>query len=132
MKIEAFLFGVVSIFLFVAAVVYGWWSGEPVGTTALVLSGAFCGMIGSYFWFIARRIESRPEDRGDADIAEGAGELGFFSPYSYWPFGLGLSVFVMALGAAFWQAWLMVIGGAAIILAVGGLLFEYYIGQNEA
>lgn len=130
MKVEAYLFSLVALFLFVAAVVYGVWSGEPVGITALILSGAFCGLIGSYFWFIARRIDARPEDRGDADIAEGAGELGFFSPYSYWPFGMGLAAFVMAIGTAFWLWWLMVIGGAAILLTVGGLLFEYYIGQN--
>lgn len=132
MKIEAYLFSGLSLFLFAAAAVYGVWAHEPVGIVALILSGGFCGLIGSYFWFIMRRIELRPEDRTDADIAEGAGELGFFSPHSYWPFNLGLSAFVIAIGTALWQTWLMTIGGAAMILSIGGLLFEYYIGQNSA
>lgn len=132
MKLEAYIFSAVSAFLFVCAVVYGVWSHEPVGIVGLILSGGLCGLVGSYFWFISRRIESRPEDRGDADIAEGAGELGFFSPASYWPFVLGVSAFIFSLGTAFWEAWVMLIGGAALVLAVGGLVFEYYIGQNQS
>ncbi len=132
MKVEAYLFSAVSAFLFVAAIVYGVWSHEAVGIVGLILSGGLCGLVGSYFWFISRRIDARPEDRGDADIAEGAGELGFFSPGSYWPFGIALAAFIFSLGTAFWEAWVMVIGGAALILAVGGLVFEYYIGQNQS
>ncbi len=30
-------------------------------------------------------MDARPEDRKDGEIAEGAGELGFFPPYSWWP-----------------------------------------------
>ncbi|MGI8870815.1 MAG: cytochrome c oxidase subunit 4 [Mycobacteriales bacterium] len=129
MKTEAVIFGLVSAFLFVVAIIYGIWSGEPVGVVALVLSGGFCGIIGSYFGFIVRRIEPRPEDRDEADISEGAGELGFFSPGSYWPLGIGLSTATVAVGAAYWYYWLMLIGGVSILLSAGGLVFEYYIGQ---
>ena len=48
-------------------------------------------MCGGFFWFVSRRIDLRPEDRPDGEIAEGAGEIGFFSPGSYWPFGLALA-----------------------------------------
>ena len=71
--------------------VYAWWTNqtlgrvEVAGTAALVLSGGLLGISGSFFWFVSRRIDARPEDRNDAEIAEGAGELGFFSPGSYWP-----------------------------------------------
>lgn len=132
MKVETVIFGLTSVFLFVVAIVYGVWAQEPVGIVALILSGGFCGIIASYFGFIVRRIESRPEDRGDANISEGAGELGFFSPGSYWPFGLALSAMVTAYGAAFWQWWLMAIGAISILLTTGGLLFEYYIGQYRS
>jgi len=131
-KLEAYIFSAVSAFLFVCAVVYGVWSHEPVGIVGLILSGGLCGLVGSYFWFISRRIDERPEDRQDAEIAEGAGELGFFSPASYWPFVLGLAAFGFALGTAFWEAWVMLIAGVALFLAVGGLVFEYYIGQNQS
>ncbi len=50
---------------------------------ALALSGLLCLMCGGYFWFVSRRIDLRPEDRDDAEIADGAGEIGFFSPGSY-------------------------------------------------
>jgi O-antigen/teichoic acid export membrane protein len=129
-KVEAAIFNLIAVFCVVAAIVYGIWSREPIGTTALVLSGGLTALIGGFFWFVSRRIDARPEDRKDAEIADGAGELGFFSPASYWPFGLAVSAATMGLALAFWYAWLIVIGAVALLLTIGGLLFEYYVGQN--
>jgi hypothetical protein len=132
MKVETRIFLGVAAFLFASAIVYAWWSDvergriEVAGTTALVLSGGLAVIVGSYFWFVSRRIDMRPEDRADADIAEGAGELGFFSPGSYWPFSLGLSAALGGLALALWELWFIVIAGTAIMVSVGGLLFEYY------
>ncbi len=130
MKVEALIFNLIAVFCIIAAAVYGIWSQEPIGTTALVLSGGLTGLIGGFFWFVSRRIDARPEDRKDADIADGAGELGFFSPGSYWPFGLALSAALMGLALAFFYSWLILIAGAALLITIGGLLFEYYVGQN--
>lgn len=130
MKIESLLFGLTATFFFVVAIPYGIWSNDPIGITALILTGGLCLIVGGYFWFISRRIDARPEDRQDADIAEGAGELGFFSPGSYWPVGIAAAAVVMGLGLAFWYPWLIGLGAIAILIAVGGLLFEYYTGQN--
>ena len=132
MKVEALIFNIIAVFCVVAAVVYGFWSQEPIGTTALVLSAGLTGLIGGFFWFVSRRIDARPEDRKDADIIDGAGELGFFSPGSYWPFGLALSVGLMGLALAFWYPWLILIALAALLITIGGLLFEYYVGQNAS
>jgi len=129
-KVEALIFNIIALFCATAAVVYGLWSKEPIGTTALVLSGGLTGLIGGFFWFVSRRIDARPEDRKDADIADGAGELGFFSPGSYWPFALALSAGLMGLALAFFYSWLIIIAGAALLITIGGLLFEYYVGQN--
>jgi hypothetical protein len=129
-KVEALIFLIIGFFCTVAAVVYGVWSHEPIGTTALVLSAGLTGLIGGFFWFVSRRIDARPEDRKDAEIADGAGELGFFPPFSYWPFALGLSAALMGIALAFWYIWLVLIAGAALMITVGGLLFEYYVGQN--
>jgi hypothetical protein len=129
-KVESLIFNIIAVFCFIAAVVYGLWSHEPIGTTALVLSGGLTGLIGGFFWFVSRRIDARPEDRKDAEIADGAGELGFFSPGSYWPMGLAASAAVLGLGLAFWYIWLVIIGICALLTTVGGLLFEYYVGQN--
>ena len=130
MKVEALIFNLITVFCIVAAVVYGFWSKEPIGTTALALSGGLTALIGGFFWFVSRRIDARPEDRKDADIADGAGELGFFSPGSYWPFGIALSTGLMGLALAFFYPWLIITAGVAILITVGGLLFEYYVGQN--
>jgi Cytochrome c oxidase subunit IV len=133
-RIEARLFLGISVLLFITAVVYGVWTSnsnadghvEVAGTTALVLSGGLMLIIGSYFAFVARRIDPRPEDRGEADIAEGAGELGFFSPGSYWPFGVALSAAMGGIALAFFEYWLLIIALSLVIITVGGLLFEYY------
>jgi hypothetical protein len=135
-KSEARIFNGLTAFLWLLAVIYYVWTNNTgegadwVGTTALILSGGLCGLCGGYFWFVSRRIDPRPEDRGDAEIDEGAGELGFFSPGSYWPLGLALSAAFAGLGIVFWATWLIILGGIAIIVAVGGLLFEYYIGPS--
>jgi hypothetical protein len=129
-KVEALIFNLIAVLCVIAAAVYGIWSHEPIGTTALLLSGGLTGLIGGFFWFVSRRIDARPEDRKDADIAEGAGELGFFPPASYWPFALALSAALMGLALAFFYTWLILIAGAALLITIGGLLFEFYVGQN--
>ncbi|HEY6744271.1 MAG TPA: cytochrome c oxidase subunit 4 [Mycobacteriales bacterium] len=132
MRVETRLFGILAGLFFVFAAGYGLWtwldSGkvEVIGLTALILSGGLGLILGSYFWFIARRIDPRPEDRTDADIAEGAGELGFFSPGSYWPVTLAGSAAITGFGIAFSQWWFVAGGIVAVLFAVGGLLFEYY------
>jgi O-antigen/teichoic acid export membrane protein len=129
-KVEALIFSIIAVFCFIAAAVYGIWSGEPIGTTALVLSGGLTILVGGFFWFVSRRIDPRPEDRKDAEIAEGAGELGFFPPASYWPFGLAVSAALMGLGLAFFYSWLILIAAGALVITIGGLLFEFHVGQN--
>ena len=130
MKVEALIFNLLAVLFVIAGIVYGIWAREPIGTTALFLSAGLTGLIGLFFWFVSRRIDARPEDRKDAEIADGAGELGFFSPGSYWPLGLAGAAGLMGLGLAFWYYWLIIIAIFALLIAVGGLLFEYYHGQN--
>ena len=138
MKSESRIFNLVAVFLAVAAAVYGFWSHastghvEVIGVVALILSMCLCGMCGGYFAFIARRMAPRPEDREDAEISDGAGEIGFFSPGSYWPFGLALSAAIAGLGIVFWQLWLLALGMIAVIISVCGFVFEYYTGTRKA
>ncbi len=137
MRTEYKIFLGVSLFLFGAAAVYGFYTHgqqhqiEWVGTVALILSGLLCSMCGGFFWFVARRIDLRPEDREDGEIAEGAGELGFFSPGSYWPFGIALSAAIAGLGLVFWMWWLIALGLVAVIFTSCALLFEYYTGTRQ-
>lgn len=138
MKSEWRLFGLVAAFLYIAAAVYAFWSRaeqggvEWIGMVALILSGLLCTMCAGYFWFVSRRIDPRPEDRPDAEMSDGAGDVGFFSPGSYWPFGLALSAAVAGIGLVYWQTWLVAAGLIAVLFATGGLLFEYYTGSRRA
>ncbi|MCU1657646.1 MAG: cytochrome-c oxidase [Pseudonocardiales bacterium] len=137
MKTEARLFLGVAVFCWLAAIGYAFWTKhdqhhiEVAGFAALILSGGLLGISGSFFWFVSRRIDARPEDRGDAEIAEAAGDFGFFSPGSYWPIGIAAAAAVTGFGLAFFQMWLVIIGVIAILFTVGGLLFEYYIGGRR-
>lgn len=138
MKIEARIFLLLTLFCWVAAGIYAFWSGhfgnhrtEWAGFIGLLLSGGLLGITGSFFWFVSRRIDPRPEDRSDAEIAEAAGELGFFSPGSYWPVGIAAGAALTGFALAFVQMWLLIIGAVAVIATVGGLVFEYYIGGRR-
>jgi ABC-type multidrug transport system fused ATPase/permease subunit len=126
MKVEARVFDVTTAFFFLSAIVYGFWAQEPVGTVALILTGGLSLIVGSYFHFIARRLAQRPEDNPDAEVSDGAGELGFFSPGSYWPVALAASAALGGFALAFWQIWLLVIAMVLVLLTIGGLVFEYH------
>ncbi len=131
MRVEARIFEMVTAFFFLSAVVYGAWSGgEPVGTVALTLTGGLTFIIGTYFRFVARRVRMRPEDNADAEISDGAGELGFFSPGSYWPIAIALSATVAGFALAFGEWWLLAGGLALVLITVAGLVFEYHIGPR--
>jgi hypothetical protein len=128
MKVEGWLFVGCAAFFAVSDVVYWHFSKDPTGTTALALSVGLAFLTGFYLLFTGRRLPPRPEDRPDAEIAEGTGELGFFSPHSWWPLITGMSAAVAALGAAIgW--WLFLIGMLFVLLSAIGFVFEYYRGQ---
>jgi hypothetical protein len=140
MKKEARIFLIIAAFAFVMAVVYWVWAlldsrfggkPEPVGIVSLLLTGGLAFLAGSYMQFVSRRIEPRPEDREDAEISDGAGELGFFSPGSYWPIGLAASAALCGLALAFFHIWLLVLALVALLITVGGLVFEYHTGPNH-
>ena len=138
MKVEARIFDIVTIFSFSVSAIYGVLTGvftrdgvEPIGTIALLLTGALSLVVGSYLRFASRRIEPRPEDREEADIEEGAGELGFFSPGSYWPVALAAAVALAGISLAYFHVWLIVGAVAALLIAVGGLVFEYHTGPEH-
>lgn len=137
MRSEWRLFAVITGFMFLVAPIYAWWTNadggsvEWVGTVALIVSGLLTIMCGGFFWVVSRRIDPRPEDRADAEIIEGAGSLGFFSPGSYWPFGVAAAAFLTGLGLVYLQVWLISVGVLSILITTGGLLFEYYTGSRR-
>src|SRR5882757_2482422 len=138
MHIEARLFEFLTAFFALTAVGYGVLTAlyatggiEWAGTTALVLTTGLTLLTGTFFRFVARRLDTRPEDYEDAEIADGAGELGFFSPGSWWPLLIALSASVTAVATALWLPWLLAAGVVFILASVAGLVFEYYTGPEK-
>ena len=131
MKIEAYLFGALAVFLVPVSVVYWYLSKDWTGTTCLVFSVLLAFMVAYYLWFTARRMEARPEDRPDADISEGSGEVGFFAPHSWWPIALAGAFAVTLIGTII-GPFLAMIGALGLAIATLGLLFEYYVGINRS
>ncbi|MCW2911814.1 MAG: hypothetical protein JWL68_6603 [Actinomycetia bacterium] len=127
MKFEGSLFVGCAIFFGVSDIVYWYYSKDPTGTAALALAVGLAFLTGFYLLFTGRRLPERPEDNPDGEIEEGTGELGFFSPHSWWPLYVGLAAALSALGVAIgW--WLFLIGLLALFLTTIGFVFEYYRG----
>ncbi|MGE3284853.1 MAG: cytochrome c oxidase subunit 4 [Pseudonocardia sp.] len=131
MKVEARIFDVCAAFFFVAALVYTVLTQESVGVAALWLTSGLALIIGTYFRFVARRLEERPEDNPDAEVSDGAGEVGFFSPGSYWPVTLALATAFLAVSLAFMHVWMVGIGIVLLLTAVAGLVFEYHVRPSH-
>ena len=136
MKAEAWIFGACTIFLVLTTPAY--WlvtdasehGGDWTGTSALTMTTLLTLMVTIYLGFHAKNMDPRPEDRKDAEIADGAGELGFFPPYSWWPLwtAMALGTAVLAVAAATW--WLLIIGAVLGGLALVGWIYEYYRGEH--
>jgi hypothetical protein len=137
MHIEARLFEILTAFFALATVVYAVLTAyfangvEWAGTTAMVMTTGLTLIIGTFFRFVARRLDTRPEDYEDAEIADGAGDLGFYSPHSWWPIFVALAAGLTAVAIAFWLPWLIAAGVALILASAAGLVFEYYVGPEK-
>jgi hypothetical protein len=125
MKASWRLFGGLSVFYVLVTIIYWQVGGEPVGIGGMLLAACLAGMVGFYVWFTQKRIGViLPEDNLSAEIADGAGELGFYSPHSWWPLPVALSACTMGLGLIIgW--WLVLIGVGSLIISVIGMVTEY-------
>lgn len=135
LKVEAYVFFATASFFTVSGVVYGIWTSQESlmgngpewgGLVALILTGLMLAMIATFLWFGSRRlVQARPEDDSDAEVADGAGDVGFFPAASYWPISLAAAAMLIAIAIAFWLVWMIVMGFGFLLLALTGWLFEY-------
>lgn len=131
MRIEKNLFLIGLPIFVVIGVIYGVLTefSEWVGFLGILLVGGLAGMIGFYLAVTGKRVGERPEDRLDAEIHEGSGEQGHFSPWSWWPLVLGLAAATGFLGIAI-GFWIMYIGMGLAVIALVGWVFEYSRGDH--
>ncbi len=131
MKVESRIFEIVTVAFFLIGIIYAVLAQEPVGIAGLFLTGGLTLIVGTYFRFVSRRLEERPEDNPEAEVSDGAGDVGFFSPGSYWPLAVAACAALVGISLAFFYIWALVIAGIMLLMAIGGLVFEYHIRPAE-
>jgi hypothetical protein len=147
MRANINLFWILTGFFLIAGIGYTVWSlifnaqqlatqsitgpGTPiewVGTVALAL----CAVLSAFIAFYLSRVRRAqggelPEDSVNANIDDGDPELGFFSPWSWWPIILAASAALVFLGLAV-GFWVSIIGVCVALIALVGWTYEYYRG----
>jgi len=134
MKTNIVVLLVLAFYFFAVATMYTVWSlidGQSVewaGTLAIGLSGVLTVFI-AFFLQIQFKNQGGelPEDRLDADIDDGDPELGFYSPWSWWPIILaaGAAIALLASAVGIWIAFYAV---PLVLIALVGWTYEYYRG----
>lgn len=134
MKINIVLFWIIAVFMILALGAYVIWNVletgavEWVGTVALALTGIFAGFIAFYLGMVHKaQGGALPEDLANSNIDDGDPEIGFYSPWSWWPVVLAGAAAIAFLGFAV-GIWITFIGAALVVVALVGWVFEYYRG----
>jgi hypothetical protein len=124
MRTESRLFLGVAAFFLVTAVGYGWRSREPAGTAVLIVAFLMAALVAFFLHMQYRRRGLRAQDRPDAEVADTAGPLDFFSPHSPWPITTAVGSVVAALGVVY-GLWLFLLGLGVLGHGVCGMVFQY-------
>ena len=134
MKTNVRIFWLLTVFYALDAAAYGYWSYtaqgkvEIIGTAAIAMLVFLAGFIAFYLANTARKFIG-PEDLPDANIEDGEAEVGFYSPWSWWPMMLGITgALAFASLALGW--WLFFIAFPLALVAIIGFVFEYSRGQH--
>jgi len=134
MKTNVVVFWVMALYFLVLTAVYTVWTiidtgvVEWIGTIAIGLSGILATFIAFYLQVQMRNQGGvLPEDRLDADIDDGDPELGFYSPWSWWPMMLaaGAAIAMLGMSVGVWVAFYAI---PVVLIALVGWSFEYYRG----
>ena len=135
MKSNARLFWLLAAFYLVDDIGYTYWNiavngkWEIIGTAAIGMLIALSAFIAYYLGSAAKNQGPVPEDRLDAEVEEGDFEQGHFSPWSWWPFFLGIGC-ALAFASLAIGWWLFFIAFPIAILALVRFVYEYYSGAN--
>jgi hypothetical protein len=134
MKTNIVVLFILAAYFFVIAAVYTVWSlidhssVEWAGTLAIGLSGILALFIGFFLQVqFTNQGGALPEDRLDAEIDDGDAELGFYSPWSWWPVILASGAALALLGFAV-GIWVALYAIPLVLVGLVGWTFEYYRG----
>jgi len=134
MKTNIVVLWVLAVYFYVLSAVYTVWAiidtgvVEWIGSIAIGLSGILATFIAFYLQVQLRNQGGElPEDRLDADIDDGDPELGFYSPWSWWPLMLaaGAAIAMLGFSVGIWVAFYAI---PVVLIALVGWTYEYYRG----
>jgi len=147
MRANIRLFWILAGFFLVADIAYTVWSlilhaqyvvtpsnsgpAVPVDWVGTVILGLTC-VLSAFIAFYLGRVHRAQggellQDIPNANIDDDDPELGFFSPYSWWPILVAASLALVFLGLAV-GFWISIIGVGVGIVALVGWTYEYYRG----
>ncbi len=130
MRITSGVLWMMAVFFIPTATLYSLFTGwsEMVGTVTLFLLAGMSAMSAFYLRHAASKLDPAPGDDPRAQISQGAGDYGFFSPGSGWPVMLAFSGTLLFLGLAVgW--WVFIIGVVLGAVSLLGWTFEYFRGD---
>jgi hypothetical protein len=134
MKTNIAVLWVLAAYFIVLTIVYTVWAIidtgviEWIGSIAIGLSAVLSMFIAFYLQIqLKNQGGVLPEDRLDADIDDGDPEIGFYSPWSWWPVLLaaGAAIAMLGVSVGFWVA---LYGVPIVLVALVGWTYEYYRG----
>lgn len=135
MKSNIVIYMILAVFFAVFSVIYPTWNyfgdgrSEWVGSIALALTMIMFLLLGGFLYLNLRRQGGvLPEDSDTADIDDGDTEIGYFLPWSWWPFIAGAvgGVAMLAMSVGVWLA-LFALG--LVIITFIGWFFEPFRNQ---
>ena len=106
-------------------------TAEWVGMVSMALAALMALMVAVYLQLTQAKSDLVPEDWEEAEIEDGAGILGFFSPGSIWPLAMTGSIAVLGLGIIFLYYWLIALGALLLIISVANLSLQYGIPKEK-
>jgi len=136
MKTNVNILWILAVFFAVVTAVYVAWNLLDTGHGKVEWAGTFMlGLSALLVAFVAFYLDKvhgaqgaeLPEDRLDGNIDDGDPEMGFFSPWSWWPIFLAASTALLFLGLAI-GFWICFIGLGLGLVALTGWVYEYYRG----
>lgn len=136
MRANIVILWLLAAYFFIGSVIYAFWTNaaSPVGmdwagTIAIGFSGILSAFIAFYLGMVHKNQGGElPEDRENAVIDDGDPELGYFSPWSWWPILFAAAAAVTFTGLAI-GIWLMFIGVPLLLITLVGWVYEYYRGN---
>jgi hypothetical protein len=134
MKTNVIMFGLLTVFFGIFAVIYPTWNYfgdgriEWVGNIAIALTMVMFLLLGSFLYLNLRRQGGTlPEDSETADIDDGDSEMGYYLPWSWWPFFAGAAGGVLMLAMSV-GVWLALFSLGLVLITFVGWFFEPFRG----